>query len=77
MKKEITLWSFWKSPDLGKKGIQVNSWALKLFRIATEEEYKATLQKIPDYEIQEEDVSIDSIDDMGSMYNIVDSINSH
>ena len=47
---------------------------MKCFRIATEEEYKATLQKIPDYEIQEEDVSIGSTDDIDSIYNIVDSI---
>ena len=30
----------------------------QMFRIETEDEFKATLDKIPDYEIQEEDVSI-------------------
>ena len=29
----------------------------QMFRIETEGEFKATLDKIPDYEIQEEDVS--------------------
>ena len=33
----------------------------QMFRIETEDEIKATLNKIPEYEIQEEDVSIHQI----------------